>query len=129
MIYVSETIHKQLIKLKNEDCGFIHGKENEMNKICKIKNTSSNFNEYKMKKINVLSFVFRNFWSFLFLKCNWMIYHVHSYNGYLSELDRKNMILKVVYIIIFKDELYLYQKLEKNKEAETLRYKIKKDAK
>lgn len=125
MIHIENEIYNKLTKLHKENCGFIWGKGIYINNIFKVKNISQEFNEFKMKKNNVFYFLFRNFIRFLFTDFNLIIYHVHSWNGRLSEKDKKNMIAGLIYIIVYKNELFLYRK--NKKQIESLEYKTYKE--
>ena len=125
MIYIKREVYNELIKLKNENCGFAYGKRNKIENIFKIKNISNNPNEFKMKKIDVFIFIFKIFINFLFKGFNFVIYHTHSLNKNLSKKDIKNMILKITYIIIYKNKLFLYKKI--NNEIIELKYIIYKE--
>lgn len=127
MIYIEQNIYKDLIKLKNENCGFILGKNKRINKMFKCKNISKKENSFKIGPIDVLKFIKKYFFKLLFSKTIIMIYHVHDYSPLLSKKDKKNMINNIIYMIIFNSKFFLYRK--KNNIIESIDYVICKDIK
>lgn len=107
---ISKKIYKELIKLENENCGFIYGYNYKINKINKIKNIAKKFNRFKMKKSEVFLFILKNFFELLKKDFVLGIYHVHTIYGYLSEEDKKNMIPGIIYILVYNDQLFFFEK-------------------
>jgi len=120
MIYIKKKIYEELCTMwVPEECGFVVGKKDKLEKIYKIKNISKEENKFKMGFINKMKAV-------LDMMCHGygfvIIYHVHEFNSFLSVEDIKNAISKMIYLIVYKNKLYFYK--IKKESVDAVEYKV-----
>jgi hypothetical protein len=115
-IYISNRIYNELQKFKHEDCGIICGRK-YLNKLFPFKNVSKKEYTFAVKRIELLKhFIFHPF------EKRFCLYHIHKHNGKPSEIDFKNMLEDIIYLIVYQTSLFFYVK--QNKEVKLLEYKI-----
>jgi DNA repair protein RadC len=78
-------------------------KNNRVYEVIRLKNISKNPNEFRVRKIEMLQFLFKNI----------IFCHVHNNTEKLSQKDKDNMYVGEIWGIYFMDSLYIYKKISK----------------
>jgi len=123
MIKIKRRAYSQLIhKVIPEQCGFVAGKE-VLEAVYDVDNVNRIKNKFKMGFVSKLKAIFK----IMFKRYKQIvIFHVHEYNWYMSEEDLTNALTEMIYLIIYKNQLYFYEieKIGKLIVSNAIDYKI-----
>jgi len=123
MILIDKEVYHKLINIKErEECGFATSIVNKINNLFPVKNKSKNKNKFKMGFCSKLKSLLKIYFTNYNLIA---IYHVHIHTNKLSSIDIDNMIEGLIYIVVYKENLFLYRLDNNNKDKKILQLKYK----